>query len=254
MLHLYHIPRFRSTRVVWLVAELAQHYALPPITIHEFRDVALFRNKKEDWFLELNPNGKIPVFVDETKTLWEGGAIVLSLLDTLDKDKKLLTDEQRDLFYQLAFYCAGTVDNLSAASSPIQRAVMAHADGAPASMDPTVDPVRKTAWAEIVAPFLEGVIARTDGAHLAGPDFSAADLFVGLTLFAVDERMSLRGAGSSWIDAAKTPRLRTLADLLQARPARAFAFEATLNRPESLALHSEFGIVDWIPATKPFFS
>eukprot|EP00403_Amphidinium_massartii_P015909 CAMPEP_0178426798 /NCGR_PEP_ID=MMETSP0689_2-20121128/29417_1 /TAXON_ID=160604 /ORGANISM="Amphidinium massartii, Strain CS-259" /LENGTH=241 /DNA_ID=CAMNT_0020048489 /DNA_START=44 /DNA_END=766 /DNA_ORIENTATION=- len=235
-LHIYHVSKFRSTRVVWLLAELADCYPsspLPKVVVHEFSDVKSFRNEKPDWFLQLNPNGKIPVLVQNSRVLIEGGAIMLSLLDKYDPDKKLLRDVDRDLFYQLAFYCAGTVDNLTSTSSPYQRAVLMHGQE-DANMAPTIDPVRKTAWFDIAGPFLESLLAQSTGTYFGGETFSAVDIFVGMDLFAYHERMITRGDGKSWIDPTSMPRLHALATTLATRPARNFAFSATLNEPASL--------------------
>ncbi|KAK2605012.1 hypothetical protein N8I77_007892 [Diaporthe amygdali] len=49
--------------------------------------------QKEPWFLEINPNGRIPAIVDEMvsppKRVFEGGAILLYLTARYDKDDKL---------------------------------------------------------------------------------------------------------------------------------------------------------------------
>lgn len=56
---LFHVPAFRSSRVLWLYYELqAVHEQLPALTLHTFSDVATFRRAKPAWFLKLNPNGK----------------------------------------------------------------------------------------------------------------------------------------------------------------------------------------------------
>mmetsp|Transcript_9349 Transcript_9349/g.16910 ORF Transcript_9349/g.16910 Transcript_9349/m.16910 type:complete len:261 (-) Transcript_9349:44-826(-) len=252
-IYIYHVSKFRSTRVVWLLTELAAQYpkaALPKVVVHEFADVKTFRNEKPDWFLQLNPNGKIPVLVDAQRVLFEGGAIILSLLDKYDTEKKLLRDCDRDLFYQLAFYCAGTVDNLTATSSPYQRAVQMHS-GEEANMHPTMDPVRKSAWFDIAGPFLESVLARTPGCYFAGEHFSAIDIFVGMDLYAYQERMILRGDGVSWLDPERMPRLSALATILAERAPRNIAFNATLNDPSSLEEIGSYGIHSWIHACKP---
>lgn len=248
VLHVYHVPKFRSTRVVWLLAELSQHYRLPfDVWVHEFTDVASFRNEKPNWLLALNPNGKIPVVqLGSRAALIEGGAIMLSILDAVDVESKLTPD--RDLLYQLAFYCCGTVDNVTATSSPIQRAEMMHRDGVEVRLEPTVDPIRKTAWSNVIAPYLEDVLGRTEGDYFCGEAFSAVDVVVGMDLFAFDERMIARGDGRSWIDAVRTPHLRVLADILACRPARQFAFETSILK-NNLNNLQEFGIARWLPAS-----
>lgn len=47
--------------------------------------------QKEDWYLKLNPNGKIPTLVDNSTgtTISESGAIMQYLVDTYDKENKV---------------------------------------------------------------------------------------------------------------------------------------------------------------------
>ncbi|CUM52548.1 unnamed protein product [Debaryomyces tyrocola] len=51
----------------------------------------IFKNEtKEEWFLELNPNGRVPTLVDSSAgvTISESGAILQYLVDTYDKEHK----------------------------------------------------------------------------------------------------------------------------------------------------------------------
>jgi hypothetical protein len=56
-----HIPRFRSTRPVWMFHELKEVYGekLPSLDITTFTDVPSFRVNKPQWLVEMNPNGKV---------------------------------------------------------------------------------------------------------------------------------------------------------------------------------------------------
>ena len=62
-LKLFHIPLFRSTRALHMYRELFNLYGekIPELEIHIFEDAEEFRNNKPEWFLDMNPNGKIPV-------------------------------------------------------------------------------------------------------------------------------------------------------------------------------------------------
>jgi glutathione S-transferase len=50
--------------------------------------------QKEPWFLEINPNGRIPALTDKDKSgreikIFESGAILLYIVATYDKDNKI---------------------------------------------------------------------------------------------------------------------------------------------------------------------
>ncbi|KAJ0414381.1 glutathione S-transferase [Aspergillus carlsbadensis] len=70
-----------------LLAELGLEYKLHPINIFK-------HEQKEPWFLEINPNGRIPALVDEDEDgkkiiLWESGSMLLYLVARYDKDHKV---------------------------------------------------------------------------------------------------------------------------------------------------------------------
>ncbi|KAH6867514.1 glutathione S-transferase [Thelonectria olida] len=55
-------------------------------------------NPKEDWFLALSPNGRVPAITDPNNddfTIWESGAIVEYLVELYDKDGKLTVEDAR---------------------------------------------------------------------------------------------------------------------------------------------------------------
>jgi len=80
---LYHIPGWRSTRAAWLLEELKNVYQdqAPRVEI-KYMDPNEFRKNKSEDFLRMNPNGKLPLLVDEEEkvTLWDGTAICYYLL------------------------------------------------------------------------------------------------------------------------------------------------------------------------------
>jgi len=45
--------------------------------------------QKENWFLDLNPNGRIPALKDGDMSIFESGAIMLYLTEHYDKDHKI---------------------------------------------------------------------------------------------------------------------------------------------------------------------
>ena len=95
VMDLYHVSGFRSTRVVCVYNELRRAYPihlakpkeddagphnnenldtnssftklkrkLPILRVHTFYDKEAFRTNKPSWYLEMNPNGKVPFFRD----------------------------------------------------------------------------------------------------------------------------------------------------------------------------------------------
>ncbi|PSK51621.1 hypothetical protein B9Z65_2888 [Elsinoe australis] len=71
------------------------HIALEELGLnYEVHKIDISKNtQKEPWFLEINPNGRIPAIVDETvtppKRIFEGGAILQYLTARYDKDNKI---------------------------------------------------------------------------------------------------------------------------------------------------------------------
>jgi glutathione S-transferase len=237
--HLYHVTGFRSTRVLWLYWELNWAYrqagkpdAIPPVVINEFSDIVDFRNNKPEWYLALNPNGKVPTFVDPNMSpslvMFESCAIIFHLLDTYDVDGLLLSRDEpakRALYQQLAFYSSGTLDNLTATSVPWQRAVMDASGGAPAAMKGVVDPVKEAAWHSHCAPYYEAILKKNGGPYLLGAKFSAADVVFGHNL----KNFSTR---DGWLSEEKHPVLYSyFHNCIIGRPLRDRAYTETKNWP-----------------------
>jgi GST-like protein len=76
----------------WKVSIALEELGLP----YEVRPIALSRNEqKEEWFLKLNPNGRIPVIIDHDHddfVVFESGAILLYLAE---KTGKLLPSDPK---------------------------------------------------------------------------------------------------------------------------------------------------------------
>ncbi|KAL8756378.1 MAG: hypothetical protein Q9184_004519 [Pyrenodesmia sp. 2 TL-2023] len=83
--------------------ELGIHY--------EVNNIEISKNvQKEDWFLKINPNGRIPAIVDKTpksdgkprdKRIFEGGAILLYLTQKYDPDHKLNYPYDSDEYWEV---------------------------------------------------------------------------------------------------------------------------------------------------------
>ena len=61
--------------------------------------------QKEDWFLKINPNGRIPAIVDKTsgrsKRIFEGASIQLYLCEKYDKDHAISFAYDSDEYWEV---------------------------------------------------------------------------------------------------------------------------------------------------------
>ena len=91
----------RSDRVRWLLEELAVNYQ-----DHFLNQAGGDLNTPE--FRKLNPMGRVPVIIDDGKTIFESGAICLYLADKYT-DKKLApavnSDERSSYLQWMVFSC-----------------------------------------------------------------------------------------------------------------------------------------------------
>ncbi|KAK8067073.1 hypothetical protein PG997_013820 [Apiospora hydei] len=85
--HLYTTQTPNGTKISILLEELGLKYQTTAIDITK-------NTQKEPWFLEINPNGRIPALTDkledgQTIKLFESGSIMQYLVDRYDKDHKV---------------------------------------------------------------------------------------------------------------------------------------------------------------------
>lgn len=57
--------------------------------------------QKEEWFLEINPNGRIPALTDGEQRVFESGAILLYLTDKYDADHKISYAHGTNDYYEM---------------------------------------------------------------------------------------------------------------------------------------------------------
>ena len=75
MLTLFHAPKSRSSRFIWLIEELGAPYALKVVTIRRGDGSGTLDPANP------HPHGKVPVIVDGATTVFESPAIALYLTD-----------------------------------------------------------------------------------------------------------------------------------------------------------------------------
>lgn len=163
MIKLYGIPRSRTIRTLWMLEELGLPY--------ENVKVSFVNETRTPAFLNLNPNGHIPVLQDGDLTLWESMAINLYLARRYDKGlwPKRVEDEGRA--FQWSFWAMTELEE------PVLTAVMhGSASSLPAEQR---EPKRADDAAErFKTPLavLNGALAGK--AYLLGAVFTVADLNV----------------------------------------------------------------------------
>jgi len=192
-MRLYHQPRSRSTRVLWLLEEIGAPFELTVIS----RD-----DKKTPEYRRLHPLGRAPVIEEEGGPVFESAAICLHLAD-LHPEAALLAapgTHERALHYQWSFYA---MTELEAPLADAARQLWKN-QGEP---DATIIEDARARFAR-AAEVVEAALERTD--HLVSERFSVADLLVGAVLaFARTAEL-----------ADVSPGLVPYLDRLDARPAR----------------------------------
>jgi len=95
-LHLYTVGTPNGHKVSLYLEELKAAYGLE----YTFQGLTFAKNEqKEPWFLEINPNGRIPALVDHNRggfKVFESAAILLYLAQHYDKEHKFSFDPSSD--------------------------------------------------------------------------------------------------------------------------------------------------------------
>lgn len=105
MLKIYGQPRSRAFRVLWLAKEANIPYEHIPVSITADKPEC-----KEPWYVELNPNARIPTIDDDGFVLWESAAINLYLAEKYKCPLLPTTPQGRGRMLQWAFYIANDVE------------------------------------------------------------------------------------------------------------------------------------------------
>jgi glutathione S-transferase len=105
MLKIYGQPRSRAFRVLWLAKEAGIAYEHIPVSI-----TADNPQCKEPWYVELNPNARVPTIDDDGFVMWESAAINLYLAEKYKCALFPATPNGRGRMLQWAFYIANDVE------------------------------------------------------------------------------------------------------------------------------------------------
>ena len=192
MITLYHAPRSRSSRFIFLLEELGAPYEIKPVSIRRGDGSGALDPANP------HPHGKVPAIRDGETLVFESAAVALYLTDkfTANGIGPLVGDPLRGAYLTWLAYYAGEMEP------------------AWVSKFMQVEPPRGTAgWVrtdEIMA-FVNATLDK--GPYLLGDAFSAADILVGTT-FALF-------MGTPMLE--KTPLLEAYVKRITARPAYARA-------------------------------
>jgi len=158
----YGISQSRAFRPLWMLEELGLEYELRPV------DFATGDTRTPD-HLALNPNGHIPVLVDDGTVLWESMAINLYLADKYDGGLALQSVEDRGHALKWSFWVMTEVE-LSAVELLFNALVLP---------EPQRDHAAAAAATErLAAPFAVLNDALEGRDYLVADHFSVADLNV----------------------------------------------------------------------------
>ena len=162
-LRIYGVARTRAFRALWVAEELGLAYQHLPIEIGD-------AGARTPEFLALNPNGRLPVIVDDGFVLFELLAITLYLAKKYSPGKLYpATLEAEARAWQWSFWAIAEVDRgVNIWSLHAVRLPPAERDAA----------LREEALKVLAAPFkvLDAAVAKQP--YLLGDDFTVADLNV----------------------------------------------------------------------------
>jgi glutathione S-transferase len=200
-MRLYHQPRSRSTRVLWLAEE-----AGAPVDV-----VVIAREEKStDEYRKMHPMGRSPAYVEDGGPVFESAALCLHLADRHPEAGLIgeLGSHERALQYQWCFFA---MTELEAPLIDAARQVWKDS-GEPDAAIIAAALGRFEKGADVVAGALAG------DEYLVGNRFSVADVVVGGVL---------TFARMSELVPELPPGIAAYVDGLEARPARQRAYTRT---------------------------
>lgn len=99
MITIYGPARSSGGRCFWLLEELGLAYENKPVDLMK-------KENRDEWFLKINPNGKVPALTDNGFTVFESMAINNYLCDKYRPDFLGKTPEERAVTSQWSFWAA----------------------------------------------------------------------------------------------------------------------------------------------------
>ena len=188
-LRIYGVARTRAFRALWVAEELGLDYQHMPI---EIRDASTRTAEFTAELLALNPNGRLPVIVDDGFVLWESLAITLYLTRKHGYGTLYPASlEAEAKAWQWSFWAISEVDRaVNIWSLHAVRLPPAERDAA----------LREEALKILAGPFKVLDAALSQQSYLVGDDFTVADLNVAAVISrAVDMDLAAVPGLKSWL-------------------------------------------------------
>lgn len=182
----YHNPQSRAVIAKWMLDECGADYEIVPIDLGQ-------REHKSPEFLEINPSGKLPAFVDGDCRIFENAAVCLYLGDKFPEANLAPRPDapERGRYLSLMVY----------STSQLEPAM------GDALMGVETLPMRGWTDFETAQDVIEGELG--DGAYLFGDWFTAADVMIG-SMFIYRQL---------WSGPPERPKIGAYVDCLLSRPA-----------------------------------
>ncbi|UCD67844.1 MAG: glutathione S-transferase family protein [Betaproteobacteria bacterium] len=167
MLKIYHAPRTRGFRIVWLCEELGTPYQIVPV------DMSPKYRASPEW-RSLNPVGKVPVMSDGDMTIFESGAMLQYVLDKYGEGRLQPQPgtNEHGIYLQWLWFAEATF------SRPLGEIVNHNREFADNPLKPVIDEMKTRA--RLCAQALDAALA--EKSWIIGETFSAADIMLGLSL------------------------------------------------------------------------
>lgn len=167
MLTLFHAPRSRSSRIIWLLEELGADYAIKTVSIRRRDPSAQGPNAGMIGTRDsanVHPHGKVPAIVHDGVVVYESAAIVAYLTDMFPQNGigAQIGDPRRGPYLSWLAYYAGVME-------PAFTSAFLGFDAANST----------TGWVPVkdLMDHVNGTLAK--GPYLLGEKFSGADLLIG---------------------------------------------------------------------------
>ncbi|EWZ97719.1 glutathione S-transferase [Fusarium oxysporum f. sp. radicis-lycopersici 26381] len=142
------------------------------------RAIKLFEHEqKEEWFLDINPNGRIPAIVDTDEhgnelKIWESGAILQYLVERYDKDHKISYPRGTKEYWQMTSWLFWQVSGLGPMQGQANHFEMSAFGDYPYALKRYVNETRR------LYRTMDKALAENPSGYLVGDHLSIADIAI----------------------------------------------------------------------------